>query len=406
MPDVAFVISPRQPYPLRELTETLRYELELQGIPSTVSIDGFPAPRSDLVYVLVDPRAYVELEGEEALPEEAVLRRTVVLGAERPGVSGDPERLTLLQRAGVVFDLDPRVVAELRRQGVVARPLKPGYSRLRDHYDPSASRPIDVMFLGAHSLRRTEHLRRCARVLARRNCLLQFSGLQPGPAEGPAFLGESRWPLLAQTKVVINIHRDLDQQFEWLRAVDAIHAGAVVVSEHASGISALEPGRHLLVADGDAVPYVVESLLDDEERLCRIRADAYERLSSWIPFALSTSVFRAALVEVLGRPLHAGVALRGGLHRDDHGGGDVVTVVTALATSMPSSSVGSSRGSRPGSPAPSPSSARCEPSCSRFGPSWFRSAVRARRCAVIWSLALASGSQRNRRPGGLGADPG
>ena len=47
----------------------------------------------------------------------------------------------------------------------------------------------------------------------------------------------------------------------------------------------------------------------------RIRADAYERLSTWIPFALPASIFRAAIVEVLGRPLHAGVSLRGG--RDD-----------------------------------------------------------------------------------------
>ena len=317
MPDVAFVISPRQPYPLRELAETLRYELELQGIPSTLSSNGFPAPRSDLVYVLLDPATYVEFGGVEALPEEAVLRRTVVLGSERPGVSSDPERLALLKRAGVVFDLDPRVVGELRRQGVVARLLRPGYSRLRDHYDPAAARPIDVMFLGAHSLRRTEHLRRCARVLARRNCLLQFSSTQPGPTEGPGFLGESRWPLLAQTKVVINLHRDQEQQFEWLRAVDAIHAGAVVVSEQASGITALEPGKHLLVADGDALPYVVESLLNNEERLRRIRDDAYERLRSWIPFALSTSVFRAAIVEVLGRPLHAGVSLRGGFAGDE-----------------------------------------------------------------------------------------
>jgi hypothetical protein len=115
VPDVAFVISPRQPYPLRELAETLRYELELQGIPSTVSSDGFPAPRSDLVYVLLDPTAYVQFEGEEALPEEAVLRRTVVLGSEPPGVSGDSDRLSLLKQAGVVFDLDPRVVGELRR---------------------------------------------------------------------------------------------------------------------------------------------------------------------------------------------------------------------------------------------------------------------------------------------------
>ena len=40
-----------------------------------------------------------------------------------------------------------------------------------------------------------------------------------------------------------------------------------------------------------------------------MRADAYERLRGWIPFALSASIFRAAIVEVLGAPLPAGSPL-------------------------------------------------------------------------------------------------
>jgi Glycosyl transferase family 2 len=311
VPDVAFVTSPGQPEPLLELAETLRCELDLQGIPSSVSTDGFPPPRSDLVYVLVDPRSFVELRGLRALPEDAVLRRTIFLGAERPRDIIDDDHLALLRLAGAVFDLDVRSVAAMRRHGVAARTLKPGYSRLRDHYNVDDPRPIDVMFVGTQSPRRAERLAQFAPVLARYNCLLHVSPAGPDGWPGSAYLGDARRPLLAQTKVVINLHRDDDAEFEWLRALDAIEAGAVVVSEHSSGTGALEPGRHLLVASADSLPYVVESLLRDGERLRRIRAEAYERLRTWIPFALPASIFRAAVIEILGQPLHAGVKLSG-----------------------------------------------------------------------------------------------
>ncbi len=311
VPDLVFVASPQQPQPLLEFVETLRYELELQGIPSSSSFAGFPAARSDLVYVLVDPRAFVEREGVQALPDDAVLRRTIFLAAERPEAIVDDDHVALLRLAGAVFDPDVRSVAAMRRLGVAARTLKPGYSRLRDSYDPDRPRPIDVMFVGTHSSRRADRLAQYGAVLSRHNCLLHLApeGLDGHPS--PSFLGEGRQALLGQTKVMINLHHDDDAEFEWLRALDAIHAGAVVVSEHSSGIGALEPGKHLLVASGDSLPYVADALLHDEERLRTIRAGAYERLHSWIPFALPASIFRAAVIEILGRPLHAGVKLSG-----------------------------------------------------------------------------------------------
>ena len=100
-----------------------------------------------------------------------------------------------------------------------------------------------------------------------------------------------------------------NHSFDWRGALDAIHAGAVFVSEHASGVSPLVRGEHLLTASADALPYVVEGLLADESRLARIRTQAYERLSAWIPYALSVAVLRAAIVELVGEPVPAGAGL-------------------------------------------------------------------------------------------------
>jgi hypothetical protein len=309
MPEVAFIMSERQHYPLRELAGTLGYELELQTVPSSLHVGGFPDPRSSLVYVLMDPRGYVAAEGEEALPSDAMLRRTIFLCVEPPPSHGDDQHICLLRRAGAVFALDQMSVLAMHRLGILARLMRPGYSKSLDRFDPAAARPIDVMFLGTHSLRRTKYLSRAAPVLSRYNCLLQISADTPSSGDTSSYLAEGRWPLLAQTKVLISLHRDGGSRFDWRGALDAIHAGAVVVTEPSSGIASLVPGEHLLAASADALPYVVEDLLRDEERLARLRSQAYERLKTWIPYALPISVLRAAVVELVGEPVPSGVSL-------------------------------------------------------------------------------------------------
>ena len=266
--------------------------------------DGFPEPGPQTVYVLVAPNDYVALEGLAAVPGDEILSATILLYPDPPHAIGLDDDLELLRRAGAIFCTDQRSVAFLRRVGVPARHLGPGYSKLRDAFDLDAERPIDVMFLGAHTVRRTRQLSRCARILARHNCLLQISdGSRPNPRGSTSFLAEGKRELLGQTKVLLNVHRDEDTWLERLRVLDAIHAGAVVVTEHSSGIAPLVPGEDLLVSSADALPYVLETALSDRELLARLRANAHERIRTLLPFALSVSVFRAAAVELVGRPV-------------------------------------------------------------------------------------------------------
>jgi hypothetical protein len=302
-------MSKAQGSPLRELAETVAHELALQSVPSRVHVDGFPEPRPDCVYVLMDPWAYVAVEGDRALPDDAILRRTIFLCVEPPPRSAHDPHLELLERAGAVFTIDPRSLLALQRLGIAARLMRPGYSRSLDHFDPTAQRPVDVTFLGTHTSRRTRYFNRAARVLARYNCALHLvAGGAPGGEAGSAQARE-KWALLAQTKVLVNLHGGEETRLEWRRVLDGIHAGAVVVSEHSSGIAPLVAGEHVLMASADALPYVAESVLADEVRLARIRAEAYERLSTWIPFALPVSVLRAAVVELVGEPVAPDVAL-------------------------------------------------------------------------------------------------
>ncbi|MGH2876591.1 MAG: glycosyltransferase family protein [Solirubrobacteraceae bacterium] len=293
MPEVAFVMSAGQRRSLRELATTIAYELGLQGVPSSLHLDGFPKSRPGLVHILLDPCDYLRIEGEERLPGDAPLRRTVLLCTEPVTAADDDEHLALLRRAGALFVLDRRTQVVLERAELRARLLRPGYSRSLDHFDPDAPRPIDVAFAGSRSARRSEQLDRISGVLARRSCRWQM--LEDGDDGTP-------WTLLTQARVAINLHRGDDVRLEWRRVLDAIHAGAVVVTEHASDMSPLVPGEHLLAATADSLPYVVDALLDDEPRLAALRAAAYERITTWMPYALPVSVLRAALVELVGEP--------------------------------------------------------------------------------------------------------
>ncbi len=309
VPELAIVMSPGQDWFLRELMETVMYELEVQGIPSSLHTDGFPDPRPDRVYVLPAPQQFVALEGPQALPHESILKRTAFICADPPALAARGTDLDLLRSAGSVFELDVRSVVALHRAGIPARTLRPGYSKLRDRFDPEAARPIDVMFLGTHSERRAQLLARYAPILARHNCLLQIAdGAYANASGSSSYLAESKYDLLAQTKLVINLHKDDHAYFEWLRGLEAMHCGAVVVSEHASGLAPFVAGEHLLVASPDSLPFIAEAVLRDHALQQRLRLQAYERLSAWLPFALSIAVLRAALVELVGQPVAPGAS--------------------------------------------------------------------------------------------------
>jgi len=304
VPDVAFVASPAQDQLIHELAATLGFELDRQGVLASTHLGRFPSARPDRVFVLLNPREYVTLMGPEAVPSDSILRRTVFACVEPPPSDDADPHLELLARAGAVFAFDRRHVATLHRLGVIARLLRPGYSEALDRFDPDAQRPIDLMVLGDATPRRTRFLSRAAPILARHNCLIQLADVGPHPHDTTSYLGAGRWPLLAQTKVLLNLHRDDDDHgLEWAAVLDAIHAGAVVVSEHATGIAPLDAGQHLLVAAPDAVADVADFLLRNPARLAQLRRQAYERLSTWIPYALPVSVLRAAIVELVGEPL-------------------------------------------------------------------------------------------------------
>lgn len=294
-----------------EILDALADALRARGVTVEESVDCFPHPADDLVCLFV-PHEYNPMVEELARPTPAQLRRAVALCTEQPGTSWFETSAQIAAQAGAVLDINALGAAELRRRGVAAAHAPLGYVPSWDRWggDPDRERAVDVAFLGAHTDRRARVLARCAPVLAeRRSAIHLVETASPHVAGSPYFLARDRkWELLADAKVLLNVHHGELAYMEWHRVLGAAVNGCVVLSEHSLGIDPLEPGEHFVSARLDDIPGVLEGLLADPDRLGRIRAAAYELIRDEMPMTRAVDVLIDAVERAAG---HGVPALRG-----------------------------------------------------------------------------------------------
>lgn len=281
-PEVVFVLARGENAFFVELAEVLHKELQALGVDTSLTIGGFPPPDPKRVYVVIPPHEYASFEGDEALANPELLARTMLVCAEQPETPWFEGNMRWAAGAGAVFDINPRGVAGFRRRGVDASRLALGYTAewdtRADGWD--GGRDIDVLFLGSHSARRERLLAECAGVLGRYNSRLVISDNdRPNVSTSESFLaGPEKHEVLRRARVLLNLHRDDEPYFEWLRVVEAAHGGAVVVSEHSTGVSPLRAGRDFFSTSAASLPWVLTYALENNERLSRMRRSAIATL--------------------------------------------------------------------------------------------------------------------------------
>jgi hypothetical protein len=197
---------------------------------------------------------------------------------------------------------------------VSAKRLELGYTSVWDRFDhaPNAPRPLDVAFLGAVTPRRLRELARCADVLWPRASRLILSDHTGGPNDRalPNFIvGEAKLDLLRRSRVLLNIHRSEEPYFEWVRAVEAFHCGAVFVTEASVDYAPLVPGQHFLSARLENLPDVLDAALADEARLDGVRRAAYEFLRER-PLIDSARQLAETAATLVTRPVPRGRSVR------------------------------------------------------------------------------------------------
>jgi len=304
-PRACFVGASGQNAFFGELMEALRAGLAEAGVATETAVDHFPALSDQRVYIVV-PHEYVRLTDASAHPTDAQLRRTVVIATEQPGTPWFEDSIAASQRAAVTLDTNPVGVAARRKQGIRARRLHLGYvSQWDQWHGDDRPRPIDVTFLGGHTPRRAQILAGCGAVLQDRRASLRFvENLGPHPLGDPGFLhGKQQHFHLANSQLLLNVHRGSPAYFEGLRFVEAAANGAVFVTEHSSGFAPFEPGVHFASVSSENLPIALSTLLEAPDRQEAIRREAYAFLQEELPASRTSTALAEAVADAARRPV-------------------------------------------------------------------------------------------------------
>ncbi|WP_157749337.1 glycosyltransferase [Jatrophihabitans sp. GAS493] len=240
---------------------------------------------SDTVFVVV-PHEYFAVTAAE---HPALYARTIGFGVEHPGTETFESSVRAAAPLGADMQISVDSVQEMRRRGRDSTLYSLGYSSGWDRWHQSnAPRDIDVAYLGTSDARRLGLLAGFADEFRGLRTELLIPPHEPMTANRPDFLtGEAKWQLLARTKLLINLHRDGKTAFEWVRALEAMGNGCVVVTEPSTDIGRLVPGEHLLVAREERLGAVVRAALGDPVRIAQIARNAYTFARETLSMTLS-----------------------------------------------------------------------------------------------------------------------
>lgn len=286
------MFAPRQNLFFRELQHALAVELDGHGVRASLHLGVYPPPRRGLIYAVMPPHEYFTLMHGRIGPPTEVHDRTIFICAEQPNTEFFDTNLRIGPMAGAVFDINRWAVRAFAEEGLPAQHLQLGYTSawdfMRDEGHANA-RDIDVLFMGAASERRLRHLASYVEALRNRTCRWVISdGSRPNWAPSGSFVTDTaKWDLLRRSKLVLNLHQGDIPYFEWLRIVQAMANGCVVVSEASLDSEPLLAGEHLVVGRAGALPHLSEWLLEEEGARRRIQATAYDFLRQRLPLSAS-----------------------------------------------------------------------------------------------------------------------
>ncbi len=285
---------------MNELLAAVAHEVAELGMRTEVALDAFPEDGSSYVVI---PHEYFACVDESLHPSKEQLGRTIAFCTEQPGTYWFELGASHARRVGAAVDIYPRAVRELRRRGLHAEHFRLGYSAFWDawHGDEGAERPVDVVHLGAVNPRRLRALAGYAGTLWPREVKLLVPPESPKTEERADFLmGEAKWQLLASAKTLLNLHRQESAYFEWVRVLEAVANGCVLVSEHSADTDPLVAGEHFVSGTLENLALLADGLLRDEERLASMRTAAYELVRAELPMRPAAERL-AALAERLVR---------------------------------------------------------------------------------------------------------
>ncbi len=282
-----FVSTRRGSYFMTELLSAISAATAATGYPVELAFDEFPRLDDDSVYVVI-PHEFHAWGNPSGFPDARQRARTIALCTENPGTEWFEATYQLVAEFAGAVSINRSSASELERRGIRCQHLQLGYAAAWDSWlgDESVARPIDVLYLGAADPRRDPLLAGLGKDLWPRECQLLIPPLEPRTGPRPDFLkGADKYHRLRASQVLLNLHRTTSSALEWMRFLEAICNGCVVVSEPCLDSEPLIPGEHFLVAGADRIGAAISGLLDDPDRLAELRKRAYDFVRRELPMS-------------------------------------------------------------------------------------------------------------------------
>ena len=294
----------RGSYFMTELLAAISAATAEAGHTVELVFDEFPPVRDECVYVVV-PHEFQAWGSPQGFPDEWQRARTIALCTENPGTEWFEQTFQIVVDFAAAVSINRSSAAELRRRGIPCEHLQLGYSPLWDSWrrDETVQRPIDVLYLGAADPRRDPILAGLGGELWARECELLIPPLEQRTGPRPDFLKEAdKYRRLRSAKTLLNLHRTTSAALEWMRFLEAICNGCVVVSEPCLDSEPLVAGEHFVSASADTIAGALDSLLDDPDRLQLMRERAYDFVRENLPMRRAAEQLAELADELPRRP--------------------------------------------------------------------------------------------------------
>lgn len=272
------------------------------GTPTELLIDKLPEWSTDALQIIVAPHEFYPLWLEKSLNQAEITdltRLVYFLTVEQPGSSWFEISCRYAQYARGIFDINYQGYKEFKKRGLSAIHTPLGYDiSLEASPDVSPSnKPIDLLFMGANSLKRESFLSENATFLNQYSSHLVIARVEkPRLSNTPGFYsGRERNLLLSESKILINIHHGDRTYLEWHRVLLAMANRCLVISETSEYIEPLVNGQHLIITSLEDIPSKCKYYIEHEEERLEIVNQAYDLITG----QLSNTVICQSLLNAL-----------------------------------------------------------------------------------------------------------
>jgi GT2 family glycosyltransferase len=261
---------------IREVGELVAAGFAELGCETELLFDRLPErENNDALQIVLTPHEYYNLFLLEQVPRKTARELStnlVFLCTEQPATGWFEQNLRWSCYARAVADINPLGVESYRAHGIRAHHLPLGYHELLEQSGEKPAREIDLVFLGSLTSRRERFFARHADFFSQRNCHLRFVPLGFAKTESSrSYLpAAQRNTLLANSKILLNVHYSDQRYFEWHRMLVGLANGCCIITENCAGYAPLIANKHFVMVEHDALIDACQYYLDHPDECARI----------------------------------------------------------------------------------------------------------------------------------------